>query len=559
MKRAVLLTTVLAFALLAMATVAIAQQPQVIHFQGLLVGPDGGPLQTDIYEVEFSIWEHATNEYEPLWSEIQMVETTNGLFDVFLGSVDVTLSADVFVDEDDDGTYLQVQVVGDEPMTPRIQMGKTPTSFISSRVLGDIQTGAGSLRMIDPYDDKVGFDVFIGGEGNSIKMMDPTDEKSLIEMSGGIGGEASFYMFNPQPEPPAVLMEMSSSPSLGGSFRMFNPQPEPPADPLLEMNTTEFGANFAMGAPGAGGLRNEITDPKFEVNVDSDGGSMDIYDEIGKYMGVEPVPFMPGGRFQMIDPIADAVKFEVETTEDGASISIYDEIGKVMGLEPMPFTPGGFLYFIDPAADDTNMFLGSDGYLRAKNGNFGDSNINSGVDAFVIGRNNSVSGNFSFAGGQDALANHSGCFVFGDGAASPSYGISSNASNQFLVRSTGGIAFFSNSELTYGVSLGPGDYSWNSILPPLTAHNSRDVNGSDILNKIEQLPIRQFTIEGENKQIKHISPVPEDFNRLFGVGEDDNHISMLDPSGVALAGVQALLDKIEKLEARIAELEAERR
>jgi hypothetical protein len=545
---------------------ATAQQPQVIHFQGLLVGPDGGPLQTDIYEVNFSIWDHATNDYEPLWSEIQMVEATDGLFDVFLGSVD-SLSADVFTpfDGEDIGLrYLEIEVVGDEPMTPRIQIGKTPNSFVSSRVLGDVVTGPGSLKLMDPsYPEIAGIDMRVDttehnlifwtpqfpwipamemiangttnsfkinwmeppdihwpaiemeadAASSSIRLMDPIDGGlSLIEMNGGIGSEATLRMFNPQPEPPAVLMEMSSSPLTGASFRMFNPQPEPPADPLLEMNTTEFGANLAMGAPGAGGLGTDITDPMVEIISDSNGGAINLYDEIGQYMGFEPTPFMPGGGLSMMDP----------------------------------------------STDQANVWIGSDGRVSARKGIFGHNNTNDGNYNLAVGRYHSITGSWGFAGGYNAQVDHNNCFVWSDYLGDAT-AVATSDSNQFLVRSTGGVAFYTNSQLTYGVSLGPGDYTWNSILPALTARNSHDVDGFDILDKIERLPIRQFTVESENNQIKHISPVAEDFNRLFGVGEDDNRISMLDPSGVALAGVQALLDKIEKLETRIAELEAERR
>jgi hypothetical protein len=614
MLRRIIFSVIIVAAVSALPTdFAIAQHPQVIHFQGLLTSPGGGPLRTDIYNVNFSIWDHRTDGIEPLWSETQVVEVTDGLFDVFLGSV-IALSADVFTsfDGEDIGLrYLEIEVVGDEPMTPRTQIAKTPNSFVSSRVLGDIQTAQGSFRLMeppdneahpamemiangatnsfkinwmeppdtpspaiemdvdaarssfrlmdptddkvgfdvliggegnsmklmdpsddevpvaeissdgfctsmklmDPTDDIVGFDVFIGAEGNSIKMMDPSDERSLIEMNGGIGGEASFYMFNPQPEPPAVLMEMNSSPLTGGSFRMFNPQPEPP-EPLLEMNADQYGASLAMAAPGAGGLPNQITDPMFEVNVDSDGGGLDLYDEAGKYLAIEPSPFMPGGAFYMNDPVED----------------------------------------------QTNVWIESSGLVSARKGVFGQNLTSDGNYSLGVGNQNIVGGDNSFAGGRVAQANHDNCFVWSDYPVGPSVlPTQTSGDNQFLVRATGGIAFYTNGGFAYGVSLGPDDYSWNSILPPLTAHNSRDVDNSDILNKIEQLPIRQFTAEGRNNQTKHISPVPEDFNRIFDISADDNHISMLDQSGVALAGIQALLDRIEQLEARIAELEEERR
>ncbi len=69
MKNGVLLTLIVTVAIIMSASVVTAQESQVIHYQGLLTGPDGGPLRTDIYNVNFSIWDHATDGFEPLWSE----------------------------------------------------------------------------------------------------------------------------------------------------------------------------------------------------------------------------------------------------------------------------------------------------------------------------------------------------------------------------------------------------------------------------------------------------------------------------------------------------------
>ncbi len=651
MRHKILATTILVLGLVGMATIAAAQESQVIHYQGMLTGPDGNPLRTDIYDVNFSIWDQPTGGVEPQWSEIQVVEVTNGLFDVFLGS-DIPLSADVFTHDEgeSDLRFLEIQVQDDDPMTPRTQIAKTPNSFVSARVLGDIQTGPGSLKMMDPGDDKVGFDVFTGGEGNSVKLMEPhddgivglemmadangssfkvnlaepPDEKPGVEIMtsniGPAGSQASFKMFNPQPEPPhdpvieiktmpndagyfamnnlsgeevGPLLEMttdptassrikihaaqptfsgrveiqaqytdganmtlfreglvphneikamdlrvgsdigaelvifnyasdveqellaiSGSPSSGASFRMFNPQPEPPADPLLEMNTTQYGANFAMAAPQAGGLRNEITDPMFEVNVDADGAGLNMNDEIGKYMG----------------------------------------------FEPSPFTPGGAFYMNDPSTEETNVWIESSGRLVARKGIFGHDNTNDGNYNLAVGSYHNITGSWCFAGGYNAQIDDDYCFVWSDYPVGPAeLPTQTSGDNQFLVRATGGAAFFSNANFTSGVALGPGESSWWSIIPPGPMLNSRPVDGQEILNKIERLPIKHYSNKGQDNGIEHIGPMPEDFNSLFGLGADDERISMLDPSGVALAGVQALLDKIEKLEARIAELEAERR
>jgi len=541
-----------------------------------------------------------------------------------------------------------------------------PEDDTASAILMSAGPLQSSIKVIDPVDKREGFVLSSETSGNSLKLRDPVNDViTLIEMSGGIDGNATYKMFNPQPEPPAVLMEMNSSPmnganfniykpeeqtegivqmgydptkggfleihaaepalarairltgtpadtgkitmfggphgadyrllelrshtneggsisffddldntllslssapSIGGSIKMFNPQPEPPAV-FMELNTDQYGANFAMTAPQAGiGPGEEITDPLFELTVDSSGANLNLFNAMGKLIGFEPTPFTPdGGRFRMYDPVADDVKFEAVSTEDGASIDIYDEIGKYMGFDPSPFTPGGYLYLIKSSglAVDTNITLGSDGYIWVENGVTIGSNANSGTHTLVMGANTSASGENCFAGGREAQANHDHCFVWSDNPFGPSMvTLQTSNENQFLVRSTGTIAFYTNMNLTHGVSLGPGDYAWNSIVPPLTSRNSRDIDGADILDKIEQLPLKRFSADGETD---HISPSPEDFNRLFDTGTTENQISMQDQSGIALAGIKEMIniindlkDKNAELERRITELERSR-
>jgi hypothetical protein len=167
MKSGVLLmlTAVIAFCV----PFAAAQEAEVIHFQGTLTGPDGGPLPTDTYNVDFSIWDHATDGFQALWSETQTVEVNEGLFDVFLGGVN-PLSPDIFTPEEDESElrFLEIQVEGDDPMTPRLQMGKMPNSFISSRILGDIETGLNSLLVKDVAGDSA---IMLNADGNGSRMI----------------------------------------------------------------------------------------------------------------------------------------------------------------------------------------------------------------------------------------------------------------------------------------------------------------------------------------------------------------------------------------------------
>jgi len=48
----------------------------------------------------------------------------------------------------------------------------------------------------------------------------------------------------------------------------------------------------------------------------------------------------------------------------------------------------------------------------------------------------------------------------------------------------------------------------------------------------------------------------QDFHAVFGVGEDDRHISTIDADGVALAAIQGLYQLMQEKDAQIAALEA---
>jgi hypothetical protein len=640
MKRGVLLTLIVSAAVIMSATIATPQQSQVIHFQGMLTGPDDGPLRTDIYDVNFSIWDQESGGAEPEWSEIQVVEVTDGLFDVFLGN-QIPLSADVFThaEGESDLRYLEIQVLGDDPMTPRIQIAKTPNSFVSSRVLGDVVTGPGSFRMVHPPEgpgiemiademtNSINFrlvhppelpalDILSDGGNNitSFKLAHPPESPGVEIISDAIANSVDFRLVHP-PESPAIEMTAGDTEEGGrASIKMFNPQPEPPAEPLLEMNTTQYGANLAMAAPGAGGLRNEITDPMFKVYVDTSGSSVQLMDpadpEIvglemvvdssgpkfrarfpqipGQNIGLEimtssvgpagnqaslrmfnPQPEPPavvtsmvsseeGASFTMYAPLFDQqgdVMFDVFIDAQGANLSLYDEIGKYMGFEPSPFYDGGYLKMFDPVTDNTMVSLGSDGSIQAKKATFGNSS-NDGDYNLVVGMGNQASGDYNFVGGYQAQSDYNNCFLWAD--YSTYQPLASSAANQFLVRSSGGIAFYSSGNMMSGVALGPGEYSWSSIVPPGPELNTRPVDGEEILTKVEQLPLLYYSHKDQENGVEHIGPMAQDFYALFGLGEDERHISTLDPSGVALAGVKELLNRIEELEYRIAELEAEK-
>ncbi len=91
--------------------------------------------------------------------------------------------------------------------------------------------------------------------------------------------------------------------------------------------------------------------------------------------------------------------------------------------------------------------------------------------------------------------------------------------------------------------------------------NASDVNlkedftaldAASILAKVASLDITKWKYKGTNEY--HIGPMAQDFYSLFNVGEDNKRISSIDPSGVALAAIQALNTKVEEQQKTIDKL-----
>jgi len=64
------------------------------------------------------------------------------------------------------------------------------------------------------------------------------------------------------------------------------------------------------------------------------------------------------------------------------------------------------------------------------------------------------------------------------------------------------------------------------------------VDGADVLKKISLLNVERWKYKETSEY--HIGPFAEQFFELFNTGIDNKHISTVDPSGVALIGIQQL-------------------
>ncbi len=173
---------------------------------------------------------------------------------------------------------------------------------------------------------------------------------------------------------------------------------------------------------------------------------------------------------------------------------------------------------------------------------------------------NAATGSVSFAAGYFANAAHNGAFVWADFSSTDIF--SSTVSNQFNVRATGGARFIS-STLGAGTALAPGGGSFISLSDRNAKENFGPVDTREILEKVSALPVSNWNYRAQDKTIRHLGPMAQDFHAAFGIGESNLGITATDADGVALAAIQGLYQivkeknqKISDLERRLADLES---
>jgi hypothetical protein len=81
---------------------------------------------------------------------------------------------------------------------------------------------------------------------------------------------------------------------------------------------------------------------------------------------------------------------------------------------------------------------------------------------------------------------------------------------------------------------------WTNASDRNLKENFIAVSAAAILEKIDALPLTEWNYKNEDPSVRHIGPVAQDFFSVFGLGNSLTTISTIDPSGVALAGIQAL-------------------
>lgn len=242
-------------------------------------------------------------------------------------------------------------------------------------------------------------------------------------------------------------------------------------------------------------------------------------------------------------------------------------------------------------------------------GGGGNNSANGQYSTVPGGFGNYAAGAYSFAAGTEAQANNSGTFVWADNSGGV---FGSTAANQFLIRAQGGVGidtsdpqatldivssynpqlrlvqtandyarirFAGYTNATWDIAAGKtlnffcGSFgnvliltnNGNAILSGTLSQGSdrnikqdfAPVNPLAVLDKVAALPITEWSYKAD-VNARHIGPMSQDFQASFNLnGGDDKHITTVDESGVALAAIQGLNQKIEEKDLKIQEQSAE--
>ena len=208
---------------------------------------------------------------------------------------------------------------------------------------------------------------------------------------------------------------------------------------------------------------------------------------------------------------------------------------------------GGYFNEIQTNAAYSTISGGAFNKMRSAYGSIGGGHLNAILQnspyATIPGGRFNMATNYAFAAGNQALAKHTGSFVWGDSTLAD---ITSTNADSVTMRASGGYRLFSNSGATVGVSLAAGSGSWTSMSDRNAKENFAPVKPGALLDKVLALPVQTWNYKSQDAAIRHIGPMAQDFKAAFGVGETDTGITSVDADGVALAAIQGLNQKLQQ-------------
>lgn len=204
-----------------------ADVPEFMSYQGLLRDGVGDPVPDGAYHVTFQLYDVEIGG-SPLWTEIQTVTTTDGVFNAKLGKVTPLNTLDFLVPY-----WLGITVGGDPELSPRVELATVPyaghAAFADHSLEGDDDwrfdgdniyrdvgnVGVGTSTMDARLDvvtgDQICADLSNGSEGGNFTIR-------ARNYGGTAGGFYAGSVGNPYPTNPSAVYAFGGPGFRGGFF-----------------------------------------------------------------------------------------------------------------------------------------------------------------------------------------------------------------------------------------------------------------------------------------------------------------------------------------------------
>jgi len=172
-----------------------------------------------------------------------------------------------------------------------------------------------------------------------------------------------------------------------------------------------------------------------------------------------------------------------------------------------------------------------------------------GVVSLCIGNNCTTNAHYSTAMGNRAVSasNAYGSFTFADNSTTAP--LANIIPKSFQARADGGVVFYSSALMGAGpmVWLPPGGGAWAGTSDRNKKENFEAVDCEKILKKIAKLNITSWNYKSQDRSIRHIGPMAQEFYSAFKMGENKLFISTTDMDGIIVAGIKGVNTRLNNL------------
>ena len=547
------LTVLTVVMILAAASVAFADVPTMINYQGRLTDGAGAPLDTTV-SMEFAIYDDSTGGVLE-WAEAHpSVTVEGGTFSIVLGEA-VPIDDGVFNQPD---RWLGITVGSDPELSPRTQLVSvgyahrvsTVDGSTGGIISGDVSIQSdldvdGDLRVtgkatIGTGHTNTGDHAFVAGESNSAVA-------AYVTIGGGIAnsGDGSFSTVGGGLYNTAGSGGPADAATVGGGYE--NTASASTSTVAGGKNNTASGGSSTV----AGGINNTADSSWATVGGGSTNSSSGWWSTVGGGVGnaANGGASTIGGGNQNITECAVLGA----ATVSGGSVNQATADGSTVG--------GGNA---NTASGNTSTVSGGEYNVASGDGSTvcgGKRNLAAGDYSVAMGYRDSLTENadYSLAFGDEVYIDTDHRVVFYKGTHSGRLGVNRDDED-------GGI----NHPVHVGTDATNGNGAhltgggvWTNGSSREFKENFRSLDRDELLASIATMQIDSWNFKNSDEH--HIGPAAEDFVLAFDVGtireedgtRENHYLAAGDVAGVALASVQALLNKIEKLEQRISELESQ--